>query len=339
VLARPGALTSKLRRGWGLEFRKKDVNGKRLSDDRHHALDAIVVAACSESMLNKLTRAFQEAEARGLGRDFSALDRPWGGFREAVLAAVDTVFVSRAERHRARGEVHAATIKQVRERNGRLVVFERKAIDTLKLSDLDRIKDCERNGALVASLNAWFAAGKPKDKPPLSPKGDPIAKVRLATTDKINVKIRGGTADRGHMSRVDVYLKNDTKGRPRFYLVPVYPHQIATMAVPPERAVDAGKDESEWTIIDSKFHFMFSIYGNSLLEVTKPDGEVVTGYFKGLNRSVAAITLAEHQNPLAVKQGIGTRTLLRFRKFHIDRLGRISEIKQETRTWHGVACT
>lgn len=339
VLARPGALTSKLRRGWGLEFRKKDANGKRLSDDRHHALDAIVVAACSEAMLNKLTRAFQDAEARGLGRDFGALDQPWDGFREQVMAAVDTVVVSRAERHRARGEAHAATIKQVRERDGRLVVFERKAIDALKPGDLDRIKDGERNGAIVASLGAWITAGKPKDKPPLSPKGDPIAKVRLATTDKINVEIRGGTADRGDMARVDVFRRNDAKGRARFYLVPVYPHQIATMAVPPDRAVDAAKGESEWTVIDSTFHFMFSIYGNSLLEVTKPDGEVVTGYFKGLNRSVAAITLAEHQNPLAVKQGIGTRTLLRFRKFNIDRLGRDSEIKQETRTWHGVVCT
>ena len=102
--------------------------------------------------------------------------------------------------------------------------------------------------------------------------------------------------------------------------------------------MDANKDESDWTSIDASFHFKFSIYGNSLLEITKPDGEVISGYFKGLNRSVAAITLAEHQNPLAVKQGIGTRTLLSFRKFNIDRLGRITEIKQETRTWHGVAC-
>lgn len=339
VLARPGALTAKLRRGWGLEFRKKDADGKRLSDDRHHALDAIVVAACSSSMLNKLTVAFRDAERRGLGRDFRALDQPWDGFREQVLAAVDGVFVSRAERHRARGEAHAATIKQVRERDGKMVVFERKAIDALKAADLDRIKDGERNAALVASLRGWIAAGKPKDQPPLSPKGDPIAKVRLATTDKIAVPVRGGTADRGDMARVDVFVRDDAKGRARFYLVPIYPHQIATMAAPPDRAVDNGKAETEWTVIDSTFQFMFSAYGNSLLEVTKPDGEVITGYFKGLDRSVAAIALAAHQNPLAIRRGLGARTLLNFRKLNIDRLGRRSEIKQETRTWHGVVCT
>ncbi|OYV68964.1 MAG: type II CRISPR RNA-guided endonuclease Cas9 [Acidiphilium sp. 21-60-14] len=339
VLARPGALTAKLRQGWGLESLKKSSDGQRQNDDRHHALDAIVVAACTESMLNRLTRAFQEAERRGLGRDFRALDQPWDGFRTDVQTAFAAITVSRAERHRARGEAHAATIKQVRERNGKPIVFDRKPVDKLTLADLANVKDPERNAAIIESLRAWIEQGKPKNSPPLSPKGDPISKIRLATKDKPAVLVRAGTADRGDMARIDVFVKPDAKNRPRFYLIPIYPHQIATLAAPPNQAVDNGKDEPDWTTIDASFHFKFSIYSNSLLEITKPDGEIICGYFKGLNRSVAAITLAEHQNPLAVKQGIGTRTLLSFRKFNIDRLGRIAEIKQETRTWHGVACT
>ena len=39
VFTRPGAITSKLRRAWGLEGQKK-VNGARVADDRHHAIDA-----------------------------------------------------------------------------------------------------------------------------------------------------------------------------------------------------------------------------------------------------------------------------------------------------------
>lgn len=338
VLARPGALTAKLRQGWGLESLKKSSDGQRLNDDRHHALDAIVVAACTESMLNRLTRASQEAERRGLGRDFRALDQPWDGFRTDVQTAFAAITVSRAERHRARGEAHAATIKQVREHDGKLIVYERKSIDKLTLPDLARIKNPERNQPIINALRAWIEQGKPKNALPCSPKGDPISKIRLSTKDKPAVLVRAGTADRGDMARIDVFVKPDAKNRPRFYLIPIYPHQIATLAAPPNQAVDANRDESEWTTIDASFHFKFSIYSNSLLEITKPDGEIICGYFKGLNRSVAAITLAEHQNPLAVKQGIGTRTLLSFRKFNIDRLGRIAEIKQETRTWHGVAC-
>ena len=70
VLARPGQLTAKLRRAWGLDDLKKDADGNRLEDDRHHALDAIVVAATSQSMLQRLTKAAQEAERVGAPRGF-----------------------------------------------------------------------------------------------------------------------------------------------------------------------------------------------------------------------------------------------------------------------------
>jgi CRISPR-associated endonuclease Csn1 len=340
VRARPGALTAKLRNGWGLEFMKKDDKGKRLSDDRHHALDAIVVAACSEATLNRLTRKFQEAERQGLGRDFKgALDQPWPGFRETAMAAVERVFVSRAERHRARGEAHAATIKQVRERDGKLVVFERRPVEKLTLADLDRMKDADRNGAIIESIRAWIEAGKPKDALPRSHKGDPIGKIRLETKDKPAVPVRGGTADRGDMARVDVFRKVDAKGRQRFYIVPIYPHQVVTMKRPPDRAVDAYKDETEWTNVDRSYRFLFSLYANSLVQLCKTDGEVIKGYFKGLDRSTGAVALADDKNPLTIRRGLGARTLLSLRKFNVDRLGRISEIVQETRTWHGVACT
>jgi CRISPR-associated endonuclease Csn1 len=341
VFARPGALTSKLRRGWGLEGLKKDDAGKRRQDDRHHALDAIIVAACTESMLNGLTRAFQTSEDRGRARDFSALDQPWEGFREQAMAAFENVFVARAERHRARGEAHAATIRQVRERDGKMVVFERKAIEALTLKDLERVKDADRNAAIVKSIRAWIEAGKPKEhaRLPRSHKGDVIRKVRLASKDKPAIAVRGGTADRGEMARVDVFRKDDAKGRARFYLVPVYPHEVATLKAPPNRAVDAYKDEVDWTTIDSSFSFVFSLYGHSYLEISKSDGEVLTGYFKGLNRSVGAIALADDQNMLSMKSGLGARTLLAMKKYQVDRLGRRFEVKSEIRTWHGAACT
>ena len=339
VLARPGALTAKMRRGWGLEGLKKDADGKRRPDDRHHALDAIVVAACSESMLQRLTVAHQQAEARGLARDFTAIDQPWPGFREAADAAFAKVFVARAERHRARGEAHAATVRQVRERDGRMVVFERKAIESLTLKDLLRVKDAERNGAVIESLRAWIEAGKPKDALPKSHKGDVMRKVRLASKDKPAIAVRGGSADRGEMARVDVFRKDDVKGRPRFYLVPVYPHEVASLSAPPCRAIDQGKEEVQWTPVDASFCFMFSIHGHSFIEIAKSDGEVVRGYFKGTDRSTGAISLADHNNMLSLHRGLGARTLLQLRKMQVDRLGRLFEVRSELRTWHGVVCT
>ena len=92
VLARPGQLTAKLRRAWGLEDLKKDDKGNRLEDDRHHALDAIVVAATSQAMLQRLTIAVQEAERQGVPRgfDFTQAPPPAAGFREVVRARSET---------------------------------------------------------------------------------------------------------------------------------------------------------------------------------------------------------------------------------------------------------
>ncbi len=344
VLARPGALTAKLRRAWGLEDLKKDEAGKRRADDRHHALDAIVIAATGEATLQKLTRAAQAAERSGAPRgfDFGVVDEPWIGFRDAARAATERVFVSRAERHRARGEAHAATIRQVRERDGKTVVYERKRVTDLKLADLDRMKDADRNAAVVAALRAWIEAGKPKDGLPRSPKGDVMRKVRLATDGKVAVELRGGTADRGEMVRVDVFREPGGTRRDRFHLVPVYPHQVADRNAwpkPPDRAVVAFKPENEWTSVRTGFEFLFSVHPNSLLSVTKPDGEIIEGYFKGMDRQGAQVTVAAPESAQRLTRGIGSKTLLAFIKLSVDRLGRVHPVVGEVRTWHGAACT
>jgi CRISPR-associated endonuclease Csn1 len=354
VLARPGQLTAKLRRAWGLDDIKKDEDGKRKDDDRHHALDAIVIAATSESMLQKLTTAAQEAERQGLhkGFDFKHVPLPAAGFAGAVRETIDKVFVSRADRHRARGEAHAATIKRVETIDGVETVFERKAIEKLTLPDLDLIPVPEPYGkiadpaklrdAMVAELRRWIVAGKPKDSPPMSSKGDVIRKVRLATKDKVAVSVRGGVADRGEMARVDVFAKADKRGTIRYYLVPIYPHQIADQQAyprPPNLAAVAYAAEADWIVIDSSFDFLFSLYSHSLLEVAKSDGVLIRGYFKGMDRSTGAISLAEPTNPRQRNRGIGAKTLAHFKKLNVDRLGNVTEVRNEVRTWRGVACT
>ncbi len=354
VRARPGPLTAKLRRAWGLEDLKKDADGKRLEDDRHHALDAIVVAATTQSMLQKLTLAAQEAERKGLPRgfDFDFVPAPAVGFTEIVREVIGGVFVSRPERRRARGEAHAATIKQVRQIDGKDVVFERKAVEKLTLADLEKIPVPAPYGKvtdpgklrdeLVASLRAWIEAGKPKDAPPKSPKGDVVRKVRLETKDKVAVAVRGGTADRGEMARVDVFAKANNRGKPQWYLVPIYPHQVAYIKgwpSPPNQAVDAHKPEGDWTTVDGTYSFKFSLFINSLVEVAKADGEVIRGYFKGMDRAGGQIAIASPKTPKTIRTGIGTRNLMAMSKLAVSRLGAVSQITLENRTWHGEVCT
>lgn len=357
VFTRPGAITSKLRRAWGLEGRKKEEDGKRVEDDRHHAVDALVLAATTESLLNRLTREVQKRESEGRQDDIFHCSQPWPGFRVDVERTVygfedmPGVFVSRAERRRARGKAHDATIKQIREIDGERIVFERKSVEKLTEKDLEKIPVPEPYGKmtdpkrlrdqLVENLRAWIAAGKPKDKPPLSPKGDIIRKVRIESKDKVAVEISGGTADRGDMARVDVFRKKNKKGSWEFYVVPVYPHQIATMESPPNRAVIAYKDEIDWTEIDSSFEFLWSLSGMSYIEILKPNGVFKDGYFRGLHRGTGAANVSKHFSlgKEATNDGIGLKTLASLKKFTIDRLGRKFEVSREVRTWRGEACT
>lgn len=342
VFARPGPLTDRLRRGWGVQNLKKDAEGNRVSDDRHHALDALVVAATTDSALIRLTKAFQEAEKIGAHRDFARLDPPWPNFVEETRQRLATVFVSRAERQRARGEAHAATIRQVAEVDGQQVVYERKSVDALTEKDLERVKDPDRNVQLINSLREWITAGKPKDRRPLSPKGDAVAKVRLRTNKKVDVLIRDGAAERGEMVRIDVFRKANKKSAWEYFLVPVYPHQIADKQewpAPPDRAAQAYKPEAEWPQMTADYEFMWSVHPFSFIEVEKADGIHIEGYFRGMDRSTGAVLISPHQSRDIVVKGIGARTLRGFRKAAVDRLGRRFPIPRETRTWHGVVCT
>jgi len=340
VFTRPGALTDRLRRAWGIQGLKKDKDGKRIPDDRHHALDALIVAATTEGALNRLTRAAQIEEERGTSRFIANFAMPWPTFKQDVDAIFPTIFVSRAERGRVRGEAHGATLRSIG--NDGSVVYERKAVDALGEKDLDRIKDADRNHRVVNTLRAWIAAGKPKDKPPLSPKGDPIRKVSLSTNKKVDVLIRDGAADRGEMVRVDVFRKKNRKAVYEYFLVPVYPHQIADKEgwpTPPRLAVRSGAPESEWYAVDNSFEFLFGLNQLSFIEIEKADGTSMDGYFRGMDREGGKIAISPHLSLQELIRSIGARTLKAFRKFHVDRLGRRYEIDHEVRTWRGVACT
>lgn len=356
VFARPGALTDRLRRAWHLQWLKKDEKGERIADDRHHALDAIIVAATTESLLNRATREIQLLEAQGNknGDLLKNIDQPWEGFREQTLSAVGSVIVARASRHRARGKAHKETTLQLVDVDGEKKTYRRTSIDALNLSDLDLIKDPDRNAAIIASLRVWIEAKKPKDlaSQPLSPKGDPIRKINIQTKDKANVLLyRGGhnnpagTAGNERMPRVDVFCKENKKGVREFFLIPVYVAEIAMLKNPPMRAVTARKPPEEWPLIDDSYSFLFSLVPMSLVKIIDRGGAVIFPdqadgnlcYFRRFDTNTGAITISSLASPF-VTYRVGTRWLHTFQKMTVDRFGRVFEVTKETRRWHGKAC-
>lgn len=333
VFARPGALTAFLRREWGVESLKKDASGKRFGD-RHHALDALIVACCSEGLLQRLTRLFKRAEAH---QPHEQLATPWPDFRPSAERLLSQIFVSRAEQGRTKGALHEETLRSFRiepdaKGNPREMVYERKPIGSLTMKDLERIKDPKRCPDVIEALRTWIEANKPKDedKLPRSIKGDIIRSVKLLRgpfTSGVRIARGEGTAqaDNGEMVRTEVYEKQD-----KYYLVPVYTWQEA-QCIRPNRAIIAYKPESEWLIVDETFTFVFSLTSNSYIVTENKKGEVREGYFLGTNRSVASINLAAPFDKELVTAGIGVQRLTVFNKYRVDRLGRLSLVRKEKR--------
>lgn len=344
VFARPGVLTGRLRRAFDLQGLKKRENGERIPDDRHHALDAILVAATTEATLNRAAREMRRATAPRGDDAFLSLEPPWPGFPEAARHAYEGVFVARAERRRARGKAHDATLRHVALRDGERVVFERKSVGELTRADLDRVKDKERNQALIAALRAWIDAGKPADQPPRLGRADPIRKVRLAMNERVGVEIdtgnsaRPASAARGGLVRLDVFRQLSASGLERYYFAPVYRHEVATAALPPMRVAKGCVDESRWIAIHAGFEFLFSLYPMNLVEMTKPDGETILGYFRGFDRHTGALAVSEVADSSSIRRGIGARNLRRFSKLQVDRLGSVHAVEREPRLWRGQLC-
>ncbi len=347
MFARPGTVTGTLRWLWGLNrlkyLRDADGNKTRIEDERHHGVDAIVVAACDESTLNRLTRAMQDNEEKGVPPNkISDFPPPWETFRNDVLEAHKFAPVARSENRRARGAGHAATIRKIRVENGLRIAYERVAVDKMTHAKLDLVKDPDRNRDVIDALFDWIAVGKSASDPPCRQNGFEIKKVTLhaekkPTTQRAGFEAHGGLVDNADMVRLDVFEKAK-----KFYLVPIYAHQVADREgwpVPPNRAINAHKPEEEWQLIDHSFSFQFSLCRFSWVEAVTGKGEVFEGYYRGTNRATGAFKISLEFSRAKEVDGIGARTLRSFKKFQMDRLGHKTEIKSEVRTWHGVACT
>ncbi len=358
-----GQLTAFLRHRWGLLKVRGD-------NDRHHALDAVVVAACSRGMVKRLAdysrnkeREFSEPDAvQKLGHYFP---RPWKHFRDEVndrlnikdsallrekmeklgtyskteLEKLCPVFISRSPNRRKNGEIHEATVYAQPERLGKGYATKKIPLAKLRMKDMPTLVDPHRNKQLYAAIrkrleehggNAKKAF--PSDNPLRKPGKNGDGPVVCTVTGEIGKKT--GIPIRGGLAKNGTMPRVDvfTKNS-KFYVVPVYAHHRRKPL--PDRAIVPYKDEEDWIPIDDGFDFMFSLYPNDFVEVKTRKG-TKSGYFAGCNRTTGAINLWEHDRDVSVgkngfHESIGIRTALSLRKFHVDVLGRRYLVQCENR--------
>ena len=353
VYPRPGQFTAMLRRAWLGKRYKKDRD-----DDRHHAMDALIVAMLDEGLLQRLTRAYQELEESAKQHKLTPNVEPhWESFAQDAMNAYNAGWlVCRTENRRARGALHEETIRtSCIDEDGNQTLYERKPIDDIKKSDLKRIPD----PVIRERVENWLESGKPDDDRPKSAKGDPIRKLRLPTTIKtafqINRRDMGGNKDRRQggyatngndaMVRVDLFKVDETKydsaGQritPGYYLVPIYLWQIADKkSKTPLNAIVGRKLENEWPEMDPH-DFVMSLYENSYIEIVKANGKLVDGYRRRVDRGGGTIRISPHNlrdDKFSAKRRPSVKGLKSIRKFQVDRLGIKHEIPPGKEKWPG----
>lgn len=341
IFQRNGQVTAYLRKRWGL---KKDR-----ADDTHHAVDATIVACCTERTLQEVTRYHQQKETLQLRQTDGSkelMPLPWESFRTDVIEMAKSIFVSRAPRRSVLGPAHEDTIRSERiDKDQSRVVVERVQLVNLTLEKLERLFQKERNQRLFSTLRDRLIEfnNDPKkaftpERPIYMPKNDGtqgprIRAVTVVTSEKSGVYIGGqganrrGFASNGSMVRTDFFTKNG-----KFYLVPVYARDIV-MGEFPNQAIEANKPRSEWKRMDETFSFMFSVYPNDYLVVESRD-EAVEGYFLSTDSANGSIALRRNGDEKPTR--LGVRTVKSIKKYSIDVLGRRHRVKQEQRLY-GVA--
>ncbi|PVX31710.1 CRISPR-associated Csn1 family endonuclease [Pasteurella langaaensis DSM 22999] len=353
VFASNGQITALLRGRWGLPKKRED-------NDRHHALDAVVVACSTVAMQQKITRFVKYKE----GNVFTGerIDRetgeiiplhfpsPWAFFKENVEIRifsenpklelknrlpdypqynhefVQPLFVSRMPTRKMTGQGHMETVKSAKRLNEGISVLK-VPLTQLKLSDLERMVNRNREMALYESLKTRLEQfGNDPAKAfaePFYKKGGTLVKaIRVEQTQKSGVLVRGGNgvADNASMVRVDVFTKGG-----KYFLVPIYTWQVAK-GILPNKAVIQGKDEEEWEIMDEKAQFQFSMYQNDLIKLKTKKAEIL-GYFNALNRSTGNIDIKEHdldksKGKNGIYQGVGVKLAISLEKYQVDVLGK-----------------
>lgn len=369
VQVRNGSLTAFLRHRWGLNGEYKHLlkekyphlklanDDKKIRDiDLHHAVDAIVVACATQGLVQRFSKMIGKIDKKGKDyikrtefygesasrQTYRMSVLPWQSFKEDFKNSINDIFVSRKVNHKITGSVHKDTLK-----SAKLLKIEksiiRKPIETIKLKDLENLhslkheprETCQIYQILKKRLTENNNNPEKAFKEPVCMKmkdgrdGPKIKSVRIIDVQKSGMEVRQGVVDNGDMARVDVFSKENKKGKKQFYLVPVYVKDFANNVEFPNKAIVSGKSEDEWIEIDSSFNFEFSLFNGDLVRLKKKDVDKF-GYYTGTDRATGSLTVSSHDRNIEYRS-IGVKSQDIFEKYTVDMLGNYYKVKKEKR--------
>jgi CRISPR-associated endonuclease Csn1 len=229
VYATSGSITAALRNTWGLEEilrelvppQPGDTRGKPRIDHRHHAIDAITIAATRPAVIAAMARD----SSRSIDyRTRPKIEEPWKNFVPSIRPHIERLLVSHRPEHKLSGELHDETnYGRPYQQNQKTFVHVRKRVVGLSPKDIVNIVDAEVRKAVeqkAVELGGDLTACEFKnDWPVLATRNNgtiPIKKVRLKKV--LDVTPVGNETRRRYVAEssnhhVAVYAQVDATGK------------------------------------------------------------------------------------------------------------------------------
>ena len=336
VETRNGSLTAFLRTQWGL-IKNRDES------DRHHALDAAVIACSTQGMVQFLSSVSAKLENYDYTKDKKPrFKKPWVTFTEDLEQLLDNVFVSRAVRKTVKGQLHDETIRSAKHLSEGFTTVK-KTLSDINLTTLEQMFDKERNYKIYNLLKERLekfgndpkkAFAEPvymplsEDKKAQGIKPHEIKTIKIKDSSTSGILVRGGFAKNASMPRLDVFTKKNKKGKNEFFLVPIYISDFGKEL--PKRAITSKKDC--WLELTDEYQFLFSLFPDTLIAINptgKPEDEFL-GYYKCCDISSGVLKIDSPDRSIIEKR-FSTKTAAYIKKYQVGILGDYYEIKHEKR--------
>ncbi|MFA4907517.1 MAG: type II CRISPR RNA-guided endonuclease Cas9 [archaeon] len=135
-----GGATAQLRQMWGLNtiLSVENENKKNREDQRHHAIDALVIANVNPGVLHRLSKCHKYSSEP----EQEQFPEPWDNFRNDASDNMDRVLISYKVNPRVRGKLHEETYYgKIRTLEGKETYVVRKPVKSLTAKEIGNIVD------------------------------------------------------------------------------------------------------------------------------------------------------------------------------------------------------
>ncbi len=168
------------------------------------------------------------------------------------------------------------------------------------------------------SIDEIFVSNAPRRKVTGAAHKETIRSKKLEKV-KGSFEVNGGLAENGEVKRVDVFKKDD-----KYHFVYLYVADFEKKILPSTTIKNIAIDET--------FEFHFSIFKDELIQIKQNNKDAIRGYMKfSLSDGRFAISNHLDSNFNATKNRFSTGSLVYLKKYQVDVLGNIKEVKKETR--------